>query len=378
MIRVHGIGAAVFAVALGAAGLPAQGSPETIRIGDRVTGRIAPSDPDAFGRGPFRAYQLDLREGDRVVALASAMAFDTYLVLGRMAGPVFDQVAFDDDGGGGTDSRLRFVARRTGRYLLLVQSFAADGAGAFTLSLQRAPEPTTGAPRAIAFGQALEGTLAETDREDDERGRYHDVYTFRGTAGQRIEANLVSEAFDAYLELGRVEGGSTVRIAHDDDGGEGRDARLRHVLPADGEYVLHATSFRPGATGGYRISLDDRPMPSVDPRPLPRGTTVRGELEEGLPELDDGPFYQEWTFHGEEGERVRITLRSDDFDTYLYVGRLRDGRFRQVASNDDHGDGTDSRVEVTLPATGEYRVRASSFGEGETGEYTLLLEGAPR
>ena len=38
--------------------------------------------------------------------------------------------------------------------------------------------------------------------------------------------------------------------------------------------------------------------------------------------------------------------------------------------------GTDSFLELTLPEAGEYVIRATTFGSGSTGRYTLRVETA--
>jgi hypothetical protein len=363
------------AALLAAAPAAAQEGTEPIRPGDALAGRVEAGAPDAFGRGGFRAYHADLRAGQRLVATAESGDFDTYLAVGRMAGPVFDLLKADDDGGGGTDSRLRFTAPRDGRYLLLVQSYRADGTGEFRVSLTAAPEPTTGAASPLAIGARVEGELSESDRVDDDRGRFYDVYTFRGTAGQRISASLESARFDPFLVLGRMHGGEMMRIATDDDGGPGTDALLRHTLPEEGEYVLHATSFGADETGAYVLSLEERATAAASRRPLASEAEAEGELDEEDPTMDaDGSFYEEWTFEGRSGQRVRIRMASRDFDTYLSVGREQEGEFREIGNNDDGDEGTDSMLEVTLPADGQYVVRANSYSAGETGSYTLFME----
>lgn len=365
------------AAILAAAPAAAQDGTEPIRPGDALVGRVEAGAHDAFGRGGFRAYHVDLREGQRLVATAESGDFDTYLAVGRLAGPVFDLLKTDDDGGGGTDSRLRFTAPRDGRYLLLVQSYRVDGTGEFRVALAAAPEPTTGAASPLEIGARAEGMLAESDRIDDDWERFYDVYTFRGTAGQRISASLESVRFDPLLVLGTMRGGEMLRIATDDDGGAGTDALLRHTLPEDGEYVLHATSFDANATGEYVLRLEERATAAASRRPLAMGARAEGELDEEDPTMDaDGSFYEEWTFEGRSGERVRIRMASGDFDTYLSVGRDEDGEFREIGNNDDGDEGTDSMLEVVLPADGQYVVRANSYSAGETGSYTLLMERA--
>jgi hypothetical protein len=111
--------------------------------------------------------------------------------------------------------------------------------------------------------------------------------------------------------------------------------------------------------------------------PISVGQTVSGSLDEGDPQLETGAFYDSYVIRGRPGERVLVRMRSEDFDTYLRWGfEAEDGVWDEVGSNDDGGDGTDSRLVVTLPSDGEYELRASAFGEEEGGAYELELSPA--
>ena len=103
------------------------------------------------------------------------------------------------------------------------------------------------------------------------------------------------------------------------------------------------------------------------------GQTVTGELEATDQRADDQSFYDAWVFTGRAGETVEITLESADFDAYLVLGQLRDGRWLQLETNDDGDAGTDAEIVFTLPDDGEYVIRANSLTAGETGSYTLTL-----
>jgi hypothetical protein len=89
---------------------------------------------------------------------------------------------------------------------------------------------------------------------------------------------------------------------------------------------------------------------------------------------------REYTFQGEEGQVVSITLISDDFDPLLV---LQDADGNEVAMDDDSGPGSlNSRIgPFTLPATGEYTIIAQSYSTyfGNTnpdaiGSFTLSLD----
>lgn len=101
------------------------------------------------------------------------------------------------------------------------------------------------------------------------------------------------------------------------------------------------------------------------------GQTVRGTLTASSPTLDDGSHYATYTLGGRSGQRVTVTLRSSDFDAYLAVGRMSGGEFASIETDDDGAGGTDSRVTLTLPSSGDYVIRANTLSEGETGAFTL-------
>ena len=69
------------------------------------------------------------------------------------------------------------------------------------------------------------------------------------------------------------------------------------------------------------------------------------------------------------GERFRIWGGRT-----LALGRLEGNRFTELENADDGADGTNSKLEFTLDADGEYVIRATSLFGNATGAYTLLLE----
>jgi hypothetical protein len=110
--------------------------------------------------------------------------------------------------------------------------------------------------------------------------------------------------------------------------------------------------------------------------PVRVGQTVTGTLEAGDAQLDDGAYFDAYVLRGRPGERVLVRMRSSDFDTYLRWGYEAEGDWVEEASNDDSGDGTDSRLVVTLSGEGEYELRASGFDEDEAGAYELEVSAA--
>lgn len=227
----------------------------------------------------------------------------------------------------------------------------------------------------IAFGQTLNGDLGPADRRAGD-GSYYDVYRFSGQAGQRVIIELKSRAFDAYLTLTPAD--SDERMRTDDDSGGGTNARIAATLPEKGEYLILANSVEKGETGRYSLSLSTRPPPRSDvptPKALALGQTLKGELSRSDALADDYSFYDLYRFSGQAGDRVAIDLKSTAFDAYVSIHAP--GSPEELAFDDDGGGNNDSRVVYTLPAAGEYDVRANAMQEGERGRYTIHLDRAP-
>ena len=111
----------------------------------------------------------------------------------------------------------------------------------------------------IEAGQTVRGALHE-DLPQLSDGSYYETSHFNGLKDERYRISMKSDAFDAFLILGRIVDGRFVAIARGDDGPMlvSRDARINITLPEDGEYVIYATSFRPFMTGAYQLTLERR------------------------------------------------------------------------------------------------------------------------
>ena len=106
------------------------------------------------------------------------------------------------------------------------------------------------------------------------------------------------------------------------------------------------------------------------PRPIRYGQTVNGELSDSDPQMDDDSHFDLWKFTGRQGDKIVITMKSTVFDTYAAFGRLGEGEFIQIESDDDGAGGTDSKIEYTLESDGEYVIRANSLFSKGLGAYT--------
>ncbi|HYC98761.1 pre-peptidase C-terminal domain-containing protein [Brevundimonas sp.] len=240
--------------------------------------------------------------------------------------------------------------------------------------------PAQDGARAIRPGQTVQGELRRGD-DTLKTGEYTDAWTFPVRAGETYEIALSSPAFDPYL---MVRGPGGLSEDNDDDPAArgSHDSRIRFTAPAAGEVEIGATSYEPGETGAYRLTLSAsgagpaRSDPADASGAIAVGRTVGGSLASGDEQLGTGEFIDTWTLRGRRGQQLDIRLTSTDFDPYLMV--RGPGDFSSDNDDDAGAEGShDSRLLVTLPADGEYQVSATSYEPKESGAYRLaVLDGA--
>jgi tetratricopeptide (TPR) repeat protein len=173
-----------------------------------------------------KTYVIDMVSGDQ-------KALDPFLVLTDSGGK---HLAEDDDGGGGLNARIAYRALRDGVYRIHATSFDA-GRGEFTLTVREGTKVGV-VVHEVGDGLTLSGKL------DDKTTAL--VYALKLSAGKTYVIDMVSpdqKALDPYLVLTDADG---KRLAEDDDGGSGLNARITYRVGQDGLYRIHATSFEPG------------------------------------------------------------------------------------------------------------------------------------
>lgn len=131
-----------------------------------------------------------------------------------------------------------------------------------------------------------------------------------------------------------------------------------------------------GADESPEVGAPSALAPTGAPRIIAPGETVTGRFTSGEPAVDDRSHYHLWRLHASPGERLIVTMRSEDVDSYLAWGAMTGDRWEELGTDDDGGGGRDARLIFTVPATGEYGIRANTFGSRERGTYTLSIEAA--
>jgi hypothetical protein len=349
------------------------GAAAPIAPGETRDGRLETG--DASGpRGLEDRWTFTGRAGQVVRIDVMSQAFDAYSVLR------FGETAVDsnDDGGDGNNSRILTVLPNSGAYTLVVSAYSENRSGGrYQVSLTSATlSDVAGQTGRISFGQRLAGRLEQADRARDVGEGREDWWEFDGRSGQEVEIEARSGAFDTFIEL-RSASGSV--IAENDDGlGQGTDSYIAHRLPATGRYRIVVRGYGEGdARGIYELWLGlTRPAAAAGGvQELSAGETFTGRLEAGDSVLGDSTLADFWLFRPTRSGEVVVDLRSGDFDAYLII---QDASGSVLASDDDGGSGTDSRVTVRVRAGATYRILASSYGsERATGSYRLSLRWSP-
>lgn len=334
----------------------AQADATSIAIGDTVEGELTTNATSAV-------YSFEGEADSAVVITLVAEDFDPLLVLSDADG---NEIATDDDSAGGLNSQIEITLPAAGTYLVTATSFAAQNGlsgavGAFTLSLAEGTATTTqtvpaGDTTPISSGDTVSGSLTASVPAN--------LYSFQGEAGTSVRITLVSDNFDPYLVLADAAGNV---LDTDDDSAGSLDSRIDFTVPADGEFVITATSFAANngstpATGSYTLSLTTLEIETIE-----YGETVQGTL------TSDAPA-QMFSFTAAAGDSVIIRLSSDDFDSYLH---LTDPNGTEIAYNDDGAGNLNSMIgPLTLTEGGVYTINASSLSGNATGDFTLSLQTA--
>jgi hypothetical protein len=346
-----------------------------IRPNQPVTGRLVASDPVMLDGVHYHVWRFEGQAQHRYRVTLASDDFDAFLTVGSEAQPGCDDCATDDDGGGGNDALVEYVGHHDGTYEIRAYSFDEGETGDYRLLLEdhgeeEAHEVPSGTP--ISLGE-VSGELARGDQKL-EGVSYQDTWTYQGRAGETLVITLRSEDFDAMLNVGAFDGGECTGMDGDDNGAGGTDSRLTIHLPDDGAYHLHVTSARPGGSGRYTLTVEAAEAGIAVASPIAPGEEMEGTLGEGDAREGDGSLYDLWSFRGNEGEAFTITLRSEEFDTFLHFGRMMNGTWEVLNADDDGGGDTDSQLTVTLPETGEYLLHANAFGVNGRGTYTLRIQ----
>ncbi|MFC1499463.1 caspase family protein [Candidatus Zixiibacteriota bacterium] len=313
-------------------------------------------------------YTFEGTAGEQVVFDLRSVHFDTYLMV---VTPSQERQENDDFEGDVNRSLINLQLTESGTYTVGVTSYEAGETGAYDLHILR------GSPASATSGPRVERGSLSTGDETLDDGEYLDVYTFEGLPGQHVRVDVSSSAFDTYLI---VTGPGEFQKDNDDVDNAPGHSIVEFDLTDSGTYNAIITSYSPGETGDYELSIEFGSTTQAgtgadnlgqqDIRRLSPGQSLSGTLEPGDNTLEADRYTDIFTFDGQAGQTISVEMTSSDFDTYIGLAFPSE----ESIENDDHEGSTNrSRIDLTLQETGRYSVIATSYASGETGSYQVSL-----
>jgi hypothetical protein len=353
-----------------------------LTVGEDVRGALSAADVRDPSDSYVEAWALEGRAGESVTVDMISDDFDSYLYV---VGPGLGETLSDDDSGGACHARITFTFLENGTFHVIASSTAARRTGPYMLRVSDTPGPTAGYScggmnpvlltdlptdgRRLALGDVVSGSLSGRSPTIGD-GRRAEAWLLEGRAEESVVVILESEAFDAYLY---ATGPGLGDVLSDDDGAGELNSRLVFTFPVDGDYLVVASQVSGGGVGEYTIRVEqpvDLAALPTEGRAVMVGGAVDGYLTLNDPLTADGRRGQAWALEGHAGENYVIELISEDFDAYLYFAGP--GLSQPLTDDDGAGD-LNSRITVTLPENGTYRVVASALDGGASGQFQLVV-----
>jgi hypothetical protein len=329
------------------------GSGKTIGLGQAVSGTLSVSASAGHcnGGAPADQWNFTLPSTTTVTIDARSTAFDTFVCLLDASNNFLAQ---DADSGTGTNARLIYKNLPLGSYTIEVSSSSAGHVGgAYTLNLQPGFWPP--AP-VVALGSTTAGNLSTTAANGAcNSSAPVDRYAFTLAATTTVTIDVSSTAFDTFVCL--LDANNNY-LAQDRDSGTGTNARLIYNNLSVGTYYIEVSSSSAGNAGGaYTLNLQPGFWPPAPVVAL--GSTTAGNLSTTAANgvCNSSAPVDRYAFTLAATTTVTIDVSSTAFDTFVC---LLDANNNFLGQDDNSGGGTNSRLQVTLPASTTYYIEVSS------------------
>jgi hypothetical protein len=245
-----------------------------------VDGALAQGDTTLRTGEFFDEHRFSWPPGTRVHLEARSTEFDTYLIVHAPSGGQQDND--DMSPGHGLNAGLDLQVNEPGEWRVLVTSYRPGMVGRYQLAIggggaapsqpqpqpqtQPQPQPQPPSARPSAGARTENGTLAQGDATL-RTGEFQDVYPMTFTPRSAVSIRLESSDFDSYLIV-RTPSGS--QEDNDDLVSGNLNSGIDIPVAEPGTYQVSVTSYRPGETGRYTLTVSEGPSvvgAPVDPRP---------------------------------------------------------------------------------------------------------------
>ncbi len=233
--------------------------------------------------------------------------------------------------------------------------------------LDAPPDPGTSFTMALEEATAVaidEEVLGELDEPGD-----FDLFVFEATEGELYQVDVTLGTLDD--SVAALYDADETELASNDDYEGSPASRIVWVAPGSGSYYVKVAAWGSG-TGSYTLTVvafeivDDHAN-AVGDATLPTSVTV-GEVVLGV--VDYPGDTDLFVFEATEGELYQLDVTLGTLDDS--VAALYDPDEWGLASNDDYGDSSASRIVWEALSSGSYYIHVFAWGDG-TGSYTVTV-----
>lgn len=298
-------------------------APTPISIGQTVNGNLTTNDCP-LGDGTFYdAYSFSATAGQQVAVSMASNQFDTFLILNRPDGST---LAVDDDGGGGTNSRIpqgsSFITLpTTGTYTIWANAFdPADTTGAYSLTL------SVPVPRILTVASSNPNSgIPVTVIPSDNNGLSNGTTQFTRTYNQFTTVTLIAA---------NTAGGDLIFLKWQKDGADWSSSTatsvtmdVAHTLTAvygpTPTYVLTVRSTNPSSGVSINVSPNDNGSLGNGITQFTRTYTQFTSVNLTAPiSAGSNNFFQKWQRDGVDVTTNRATtvnMNSNQTMTAVYI-----------------------------------------------------------
>jgi len=206
----------------------------TMQVGETIDGSLSDAQFANY-------YRFEARTNDLITINMSRSTgnLDSFLVLANAG---FQELVFDDDGGGGQNAEIRqYIVPADGIYYIIATRLdreAGTTVGGYRLELQNLGNAFDGVPEGlqrIGYGSTVTGNIDDATTEV--------IYAFWGVEGDVVTVSM--NRGDGDLDpVVSILNSDQRAVVSDDDSGSGQDARIdRYVIPVTGTYYVRATRY---------------------------------------------------------------------------------------------------------------------------------------
>lgn len=206
---------------------------------------------------------------------------------------------------------------------------------------------------------------------------YAKRFTFEVRESKTYEISVSSSGFGTHAFL--MRGGDHKGELIDDFYTTSSGKLSRDFTLSPGIYTLEATSTDHTRSGAIQLLVWDKNTPVNDQCIVEIdavSNSFSGSLEQECKGSQRGSdaYYKQYEFDVSDSVAVfeaEVTVAG--FDTYLYLSEFKNNNWTQIASDDDGGVGSKSKISRALTA-GKYRLEVTSFSGRTTGSFTLKVD----